>query len=59
MVDHDHSCKLLFSHPEMVQDLLEGFVRAAWVAQLDLSSLERVSGAYVSDDLRRRASDIV
>ena len=59
MVDHDHSYKLLFSHPEIVRDLLEGFVRGDWVARLDLSTLERVSGAYVSDDLRARASDVV
>src|SRR5690554_1576078 len=31
---HDHSYKLLFSHPEMVKDLLTGFVKEAWVAQL-------------------------
>ena len=59
MVDHDRSYKLLFSHAEMVRDLLEGFVRGDWVTRLDLSTLERVSGAYVSDDLRTRASDIV
>jgi hypothetical protein len=59
MADHDHSYKLLFSHPEMVRDLLEGFVQSDWVAGLDFSSLERVSGAYVSDDLQGRASDIV
>lgn len=28
---HDHSYKLLFSHPEMVRDLLTGFVKEDWV----------------------------
>ena len=32
---HDHSYKLLFSHPEMVADLLRGYVREPWVEQLD------------------------
>jgi hypothetical protein len=59
MPDHDHSYKLLFSHPQMVRDLLEGFVRADWLAQLDYSSLERVNSSYVSDDLRDRADDVV
>jgi predicted transposase YdaD len=59
MVDHDRSYKLLFSHPAMVRDLLEGFVREDWLAQLDYASLERVSGSYVSDDLRERANDMV
>ena len=38
-MDHDHSYKLLFSHAEMVADLLRGFVHEDWVAQLDFSSL--------------------
>ena len=56
---HDNSYKLLFSHPEMVRDLLVGFVREEWVAQLDFSTLEKRSGSYVSDDLRDREDDII
>jgi predicted transposase YdaD len=59
MADHDHSYKLLFSHPEMVRDLLQGFVKADWLVELDFDSLEKVSGNYVTDDLTDRASDIV
>ena len=33
-MDYDHSYKLLFSHAEMVEDLLRGFVREDWVAQM-------------------------
>ena len=57
--DHDHSYKLLFAHPTMVQDLLRGFVGGDWLQELDFSTLERVSESYVSDDLRARADDIV
>jgi predicted transposase/invertase (TIGR01784 family) len=56
---HDNSYKLLFSHPEMVRDLLTGFVKEAWVEQLDFSTLEKVSGSYVSDELRDREDDII
>ena len=56
---HDHSYKLLFSHPEMVVDLLKGFVRQPWVAQCDFATLEKVSGSYVSDDLRDREDDLI
>ena len=59
MTEHDSSYKLLFSHPEMVADLMRGFVREEWVAQLDFSTLERVSASAVSDDLREREDDIV
>lgn len=59
MADHDHSYKLLFSHAPMVRDLLIGFVREDWLEQLDFDSLEKVSGTYVSDDLRERADDVV
>lgn len=40
-MNHDHSYKLLFTHPEMVADLLRGFVREDWVAELDFSTLEK------------------
>jgi hypothetical protein len=38
-MEHDHAYKLLFSYPQMVADLLRGFVREDWVQQLDFSTL--------------------
>jgi predicted transposase/invertase (TIGR01784 family) len=43
----------------MVADLLRGFVREEWVHDLDFSTLERVSGSYVTPELRSRESDVV
>jgi hypothetical protein len=45
---HDHSYKRLFAHPEMVRDLLLGFVPDPWVAEADLGSLSPVSGSFVT-----------
>jgi predicted transposase/invertase (TIGR01784 family) len=59
MSEHDHSYKLLFSHATMVKDLLRGFVHEAWVEELDLASLEKVSGSFISDDLRSREADLI
>lgn len=59
MADHDNGYKLLFSHADMVADLIRGFVHEEWVQGLDFSSLEKVPGSYVSDGLRNRESDIV
>ncbi|GAB6042894.1 Rpn family recombination-promoting nuclease/putative transposase [Endothiovibrio diazotrophicus] len=59
MADHDSGYKQLFSHPELVRDLLQGFVHEAWVRELDFATLERVAGSYVSDDLRERIDDMV
>ena|SRR5690554_3610294 len=56
---HDHSYKLLFSHAEMVKDLLTGFVKEEWVNQLDYSTLEKVSGSYITDELRNREDDVI
>ncbi|SOC28048.1 predicted transposase YdaD [Alloalcanivorax xenomutans] len=58
-MDHDTGYKLLFSHPRMVRDFLEGFVSGEWLRALDLDSLEKVNGSYVSDDLRSRHDDAV
>lgn len=56
---HDSGYKLLYSHAAMVRDLLRGFVPGAWLHALDLTTLERCSGSYVTDDLRDRADDII
>jgi predicted transposase YdaD len=59
MAEHDSSYKLLFSHSEMVADLIRGFVREDWVEELDFSTLERVSETSVSHDLREREDDLI
>ena len=56
---HDNAYKNLFSHPELIKDLLQGYVAEEWVEQLDYSTLEICSGSYVSDDLRDREDDII
>jgi len=59
MAHHDRSYKLLFSHPRMVRDLLEGFVCKDKQWGLDYDSLEKVSADSVSDTLRARSNDLV
>ena len=56
---HDSGYKLLYAHADMVRDLLHGFVPGDWVPTLDLDTLERCSGSYVTDDLRDRADDLI
>ncbi len=58
-VMHDASYKLLFSHAEMIKDLLQGFVPQSWVQAVDFSTLEKVNASYVTDDLRDRHDDVV
>lgn len=57
--DHDASYKLLFSSPELVRDLVLGFIPDEWLHSLDYSTLEKMPGSYVTDDLRHRADDVV
>jgi len=59
MPDHDHGLRLLFSHAEMVRDLLTGFVDEPWVHELEFDTLRRVNASYVADDLRDREGDLV
>jgi len=56
---HDTGYKLLFSHPEMVRDLLTGYLPGAWLEQADFSTLQRVNASYVSDSERQRHDDMV
>lgn len=59
MAEQDNGYKLLFSHAEMVADLLRGFVHEKWVGDLDFDSLEKVDAGFVSDKLQARHSDVV
>ena len=58
-MEHDHSYKLLFSHRQMVADLLRGFVTDDWVRAVDLTTLERVHSSHISTDLREREDDML
>ena len=56
---HDSGYKLLFSHPEMVRDLLRDWVPGEWIAEADFSTLERINGSYVADSQKQRHDDMV
>jgi excisionase family DNA binding protein len=56
---HDKTRRLLFSFPEMVEDLLRGFFDEPWLKEVDFSTLKRAGGSYVSDRLDARWSDVV
>jgi len=58
-MEHDNSYKLLFSEPEIVADLLKGFVDEPWVKYLDFSTLEKMPTHCITDDLRDREDDVI
>lgn len=49
MDDHDSQYKSLFSHKEMVRDLLLGFVEGEWIKGADFNSLEQVNSDFVNE----------
>jgi predicted transposase YdaD len=57
--EYDASYKLLFSAPELVRDLVLGFIPDDWLHGLDYGTLEKLPGSYVTDDFRHRADDVV
>lgn len=57
--DHDTAYKQLFAHPEMVRDLLRGYMPGDLLSQLDLATLERVNGSYAEGEGTQRHSDMV
>jgi len=46
----DSGYRQVFSHPEMVADLLRGFVREVWVSELRFDTLERVNARFTTDE---------
>lgn len=56
---HDSGYKYLFSHAELVQELLEAFAPPGLSALLDYSTLRLESGNYVTPAMKPRADDVV
>lgn len=59
MTDHDGLYHRLFSHREMVAELLRDFVDEPWVADLDLTGMERLNARFDAVEGDRRDGDIV
>ena len=59
MAFHDGGYKLFFSHKRMVQQLLTGYARGAWLSQAHLDTLEPVPTVHTADTLDQRVSDMV
>lgn len=56
MLDQDHPYKDLFTHPDLVADLL----RLTGLAEdFDFATLDRRNGSYVAEDWRERESDVI
>jgi predicted transposase YdaD len=56
---YDRAYKRLFTQPELVEELLRGFLREDWAAGLDFSTLEPVSGSFVGRGLEERHGDLI
>jgi hypothetical protein len=57
--NHDSHYKLLFSHPELIHDLLVEFVSVVRSDTLHLDTLQRVNGSYTSETGDARYEDMV
>ncbi|KQW88571.1 hypothetical protein ASC94_24490 [Massilia sp. Root418] len=57
--DHDTGYKQLFSHPEMMRDLLRAFMPQPWAQALELAAFERVNASYVGGAGVQRHDDMV
>jgi hypothetical protein len=58
-MNHDRAYHRLFSPPEMVRDLVRLFIHEPWVADLDLSGLERVNAKLHAENLAQRDGDLI
>ncbi len=56
---HDRRYKKLFSHPVLLRELLESFVKEDFVSDLDFSTLERLDKSFVTDRFREKESDLI
>ena len=65
-MDYDGSYHQIYSHPEMIEDLLRYFVEERWIDELDFSTLEQINAKFYIDPLledkaeaERREGDLI
>ena len=56
---HDTGYKFLFSHADLVRELLEVFAPPGVSELLDYGSLRRETGSFVTPAMKKREDDIV
>ncbi len=56
---YDNTYKGLFSHPKMVQELLEEFVHEDFVKDLDFATLEQLDKSFYTKEFRKKESDLI
>ncbi|CAM3443932.1 Rpn family recombination-promoting nuclease/putative transposase [Halomonas lysinitropha] len=56
---HDTGYKELFSHPEFVQQLIEGFAPSEIAGLMDFSTLKQHSGHYITPMFEEKIEDVV
>ncbi|MBK5939821.1 Rpn family recombination-promoting nuclease/putative transposase [Halochromatium roseum] len=56
---HDTGYKALFSHPEFVQQLIEGFAPPEIASLMDFATLKNHSGNYITPLFEERFEDVV
>lgn len=59
MEEHDNSYRKFFSFPQMMKDLLVGYVHESWVSELNFDVMEPVETSFVSENLRQREADVI
>ena len=56
---HDRGYKKLFSNPQMFRQLIETFVPAPWVKELDFENCEKLEKTFISDHYKETESDLI
>ncbi len=56
---HDTGYKELFSYPELVQQLIEGFIPSEIAALMDFSTLKNHNGHYITPLFEEKIEDVV
>jgi hypothetical protein len=56
---HDRAYRRFFSLPEMVVDLVRGFIPEDWVRHLDFANMEQMADVIIGEHWDRRDADTV
>ena len=56
---HDRGYKALFSHPQMVKELISSFVNEDFIKKIDFTTLKQENASFITDDHKSSEADII
>ena len=55
----DKTWRELFSHPDMLKELMEGFIAEEFIKEINFEKIEKLNNTYITKKFKKRETDLI